>query len=89
MLNDYKPTCDPNVDTFKVEYLLGSSALLAILFPQKYTFPEVGSPILYFLPGLPRFLPYLDLTLIDEAKRILESFLVLFMGIVMLIASCT
>jgi len=43
MLNDYKPTHDPNLDTFKVQYLLGASAVLAILFPYKYTIPEVGS----------------------------------------------
>jgi ER lumen protein retaining receptor len=43
MLNDYKPTHDPNLDTFKVQYLLGASAVLAILFPYKYTFSEVGS----------------------------------------------
>jgi ER lumen protein retaining receptor len=41
MLNDYKPTHDPNQDTFKVEYLLAGSALLAILFPYKYTLVEV------------------------------------------------
>lgn len=41
MLNDYKPTQDPNTDTFKVEYLLGFSALLAILFPQQYTISEI------------------------------------------------
>ena len=41
MLNDYKPTQDPNIDTFKVEYLLGGSAVLAILFPYKYKFAEV------------------------------------------------
>jgi len=41
MLNDYKPTHDPNVDTFKVSYLLGGAAVLAILFPYKYTFPEI------------------------------------------------
>ena len=41
MLNDYKPTHDPNLDTFKVQYLLGASAVLAILFPYKYTFTEV------------------------------------------------
>uniref|UniRef100_A0A093VAZ1 ER lumen protein-retaining receptor n=1 Tax=Talaromyces marneffei PM1 TaxID=1077442 RepID=A0A093VAZ1_TALMA len=41
MLNDYKPTQDPNTDTFKVEYLLGFSALLAILFPQHYTISEI------------------------------------------------
>lgn len=42
MLNDYKPTHDPNLDTFKVQYLLGLSALLAILFPEKYTPYEVS-----------------------------------------------
>lgn len=43
MLNDYKPTHDPNLDTFKVQYLLGASAVLAIVFPYKYTFTEVRS----------------------------------------------
>lgn len=41
MLNEYKPTQDPNLDTFKVEYLLGGSALMAILFPVSYTPWEV------------------------------------------------
>lgn len=41
MLKDYKPTVDPNNDTFRVEYLLGISAILAILFPYKYTLTEV------------------------------------------------
>jgi ER lumen protein retaining receptor len=41
MLNDYKPTHDPNLDTFKVNYLLGGSAILAILFPIRYTFTEI------------------------------------------------
>lgn len=41
MLNDYKPTHDPNLDTFKVGYLLGGSAILAILFPYKYTVAEI------------------------------------------------
>ena len=42
MLNDYKPTHDPGLDTFKVQYLIGGSAVLAILFPYKYSFLEVG-----------------------------------------------
>ena len=37
MLNDYKPTHDPNLDTLKVQYLLGGSAVLALVFPYKYT----------------------------------------------------
>ncbi|KAM5458461.1 endoplasmic reticulum retention protein [Microsporum audouinii] len=41
MLNDYKPTNDPNIDTFKVVYLLGASAVLGILLPYKYTASEI------------------------------------------------
>lgn len=41
MTTEFKPTHDPNIDTFKIEYLLGGSALLALLFPYKYTFLEV------------------------------------------------
>ena len=41
MLNDFKPTHDPNQDTFKVQYLLAFSAAMAILFPYKYTFTEL------------------------------------------------
>lgn len=43
MLNDYKPTHDPNLDTFKVQYLLGGSAVLAILVPYRYEFTEVST----------------------------------------------
>lgn len=38
MLNDYKPTHDPNIDTFKVEYLLGGAAVLAIVFPNRFIY---------------------------------------------------
>ncbi|KAF2711021.1 er lumen protein-like protein retaining receptor [Pleomassaria siparia CBS 279.74] len=41
MLNDYRPTHDPNLDTFKVQYLLGAAGVLAVLFPYKYTIPEI------------------------------------------------
>ena len=41
MLNDYKPTHDPNIDTLQVQYLLGGSAVLAVLFPYRYEITEV------------------------------------------------
>jgi len=41
MLTDYKPTHDPNLDTFKVQYLLGGAAVLAILFPYSWTPAEM------------------------------------------------
>ncbi|GIZ46785.1 hypothetical protein CKM354_000989700 [Cercospora kikuchii] len=41
MLNDYKPTHDPNQDTFKVEYLIGGAAVMGILFPYRYSLTEM------------------------------------------------
>ncbi|TKX27408.1 ER lumen protein-retaining receptor [Elsinoe australis] len=41
MMNDYKPTHDPNLDTFKVQYLIAGSAVMAILFPYKYSLGEI------------------------------------------------
>jgi len=41
MLVDYKPTHDPNQDTFKVEYLLGGAAVLGIVWPPSYVPSEV------------------------------------------------
>lgn len=41
MLNAYKPTNDPNVDTFRVQYLLGGSFVLAIVWPYEYTIKEM------------------------------------------------
>ncbi|KAL2794197.1 ER lumen protein retaining receptor [Aspergillus keveii] len=41
MLNDYRPTHDPNTDTFKVQYLLASSAILALVFPHDYSVSEI------------------------------------------------
>jgi ER lumen protein retaining receptor len=56
MLNDYKPTHDPNIDTFKVQYLLGGAAVLAILFPYKYQPTEVSVS-----PLRPQFSPLKDI----------------------------
>ncbi|KAF9874414.1 ER lumen protein retaining receptor [Colletotrichum karsti] len=41
MTTAYKPTNDPNQDTFRVQYLLGGAAVLAIIFPYYYTFWEI------------------------------------------------
>ncbi|KAL2066639.1 hypothetical protein VTL71DRAFT_2710 [Oculimacula yallundae] len=41
MTTAYKPTHDPNIDTFRVQYLLGGSLVLAICFPYKYTPSEI------------------------------------------------
>jgi len=41
MTSKYKPTHDPGLDTFKVQYLVGGAAILAILLPYKYTVSEI------------------------------------------------
>ena len=41
MVNEYKPTNDPTLDTFKVQYLFGGAAALGILFPYKYEIMEI------------------------------------------------
>ncbi|KAI0161521.1 putative HDEL sequence binding protein [Xylariaceae sp. FL1272] len=41
MTTKYKPTHDPNLDTFRVQYLLGGAAVLAILIPYEYTLWEI------------------------------------------------
>jgi len=45
MVADYKPTHDPNLDTFKVQYLIGGSAILALLFPMEYRISEVRASL--------------------------------------------
>jgi ER lumen protein retaining receptor len=41
MTTAYKPTNDPNVDTFKIQYLLGGAAVIAVVMPYKYTPSEI------------------------------------------------
>jgi ER lumen protein retaining receptor len=41
MVTEYKPTHDPNQDTFRVEYLLGAAAVLALLFPYSHAPSEM------------------------------------------------
>lgn len=71
MLNDYKPTHDPNIDTFKVEYLLGASFVLAVLFPREYKVAEVSIPFIST-----HNLPYRELP--DKIARIYTDLMDLF-----------
>ena len=36
-----RPTHDPAIDTFRIEYLIGPSAILALIFNYNFTFVEV------------------------------------------------
>ncbi|KAF8963584.1 ER lumen protein retaining receptor-domain-containing protein [Flammula alnicola] len=37
----YRPTFDPSIDTFRVEYLLGPCLIFALIFNYKFTFSEI------------------------------------------------
>jgi ER lumen protein retaining receptor len=41
MTTAYKPTHDPGLDTFKVQYLLIASVALAVIWPYEYTITEI------------------------------------------------
>ena len=41
MTTKYKPTHDPNLDTFRVQYLLGGALALALIYPYEYTPSEI------------------------------------------------
>lgn len=41
MTTSFKPTHDPNLDTFRVQYLLGGSLLCALIYPYSYTPAEI------------------------------------------------
>ena len=49
MTTELKATQDPTIDTFKIEYLLGGSAVIAILFPYEYKMSEVRHHVLPLL----------------------------------------
>ena len=37
----YRPSHDPSIDTFRIEYLLGPCVLLALIFNYKFSFTEI------------------------------------------------
>lgn len=41
MTTAYKPTHDPNLDTFRVQYLLLGSLVCALIYPYQYTVTEI------------------------------------------------
>ena len=43
MKGPFRPTHDPNIDTFKTEYLLIGSFVAAMVFNYEYSFAEVFS----------------------------------------------
>jgi ER lumen protein retaining receptor len=44
MKGPFRPTHDPNIDTFKIEYLLIGSFVSSLLFNYEFSFSEVPQP---------------------------------------------
>ena len=49
MKKPFRPTHDPNLDTFKIEYLLIGSFVAAMVFNYEYTFAEVNNSRIFAL----------------------------------------
>jgi ER lumen protein retaining receptor len=41
MRTKFRPTHDPSIDTFRIEYLLGPCVVLSLIFNYKFTFSEI------------------------------------------------
>jgi hypothetical protein len=41
VFNVFRPTHDPSIDTFKIEYILAPCLVLSLLFNYKFTFSEI------------------------------------------------
>ncbi|KAF5875937.1 putative er lumen protein retaining receptor protein [Botrytis fragariae] len=55
MTTSFKPTHDPNLDTFRVQYLLGGSLALAFIYPYAYTPLKSSGPSASGLNPSPSF----------------------------------
>lgn len=71
----YKPTQDPAIDTFKVEYLLGPCALLALIFNYKFTVVEVLWAFSIYLEAVAVFPQLFMLHRTGEAETITTHYL--------------
>lgn len=75
MTTSYKPTHDPNLDTFKVQYLLIGSAVPAILLPYSYTPYEILWAFSIWLESVAIMPQLLMLQRTGEAETITANYL--------------
>ncbi|EKM53360.1 uncharacterized protein PHACADRAFT_259679 [Phanerochaete carnosa HHB-10118-sp] len=71
----YRPTHDPSIDTFRVEFLVGPCALLALIFNYKFTFTEVLWSLSIFLESLAILPQLFMLQRTGEAETITTHYL--------------
>ncbi|KAI0740993.1 ER lumen protein retaining receptor [Earliella scabrosa] len=71
----YRPTHDPSIDTFRVEYLVGPCVVLALLFHYRFTFPELLWSFSIFLESVAILPQLFMLQRTGEAETITTHYL--------------
>lgn len=71
----FRPTYDPAIDTFKIEYLLGPSVILALLFHYSFTPTEILWSFSVFLESVSIFPQLFMLQRTGEAETITTHYL--------------
>jgi len=71
----YRPTHDPSIDTFRVEYLVAPSAVLALIFNYSFTFTEVLWSFSIFLESVAILPQLFMLQRTGEAETITTHYL--------------
>ena len=70
-----RPTHDPSIDTFRVEYLLGPCAVLALLFHYRFSIPEILWSFSIFLESVAILPQLFMLQRTGEAETITTHYL--------------
>ena len=70
-----RPTQDPSIDTFRLEYLLGPSAVLALIFNYTFSFTEVLWAFSIYLEALAILPQLFMLQRTGEAEAITTHYL--------------
>lgn len=71
----YRPTQDPSIDTFRIEYLLGPCVLLGLIFNYKFSFSEVLWSFSIFLESVAILPQLFMLQRTGEAETITTHYL--------------
>ncbi|KAK7691845.1 hypothetical protein QCA50_005249 [Cerrena zonata] len=71
----YRPTHDPSIDTFRIEYLLGPCVLLGLIFNYKFSFSEILWSFSIFLESLAILPQLFMLQRTGEAETITTHYL--------------
>jgi ER lumen protein retaining receptor len=71
----YRSSWDPNLDTFRIEFLIGGSLLLGLLFNIKFTFLEILWSFSIFLESVAILPQLFQMTRTGEAETITTHYI--------------